>query len=216
MLVLPNNLENLLSRVSSIDNLFRRQLAIGSIITKIFIDNNLHPPVIVGGSVVALYSSELYKTVDLDMKSEYVDQYKFLLKEMGYIQTGKDFYNSVTDSYIEFPSGKMEDSEDHFREFEVEETGFPIIVLGFEDIILDRVSSFVATSDKKSQEWAIRLIGTLYAELDWDYMHKRSNELGILSAVNRLQRRVKYYKGQYEKLLNETSISNQNSRMKLF
>lgn len=193
--------------LKGIEDSFRRQLAIGSIITNIFSYNGLEKPILVGGSVVAIYSAGQYKTVDLDMKAYSVSEYNVILKELGYTKLGKDFYNGELDSYVEFPSGVMEDSMKHVRELIIEETELPLYVLGFEDIIIDRVCSFYATNDQDSKEWALRLMGALYDDIDWSYLHGRSNELGILKITEKLQRNVKRYKRIYELMNNETSAS---------
>lgn len=194
----------LVKSLANLKNIFRRQLAIASVITKIFKYNGLIDPVIVGGSVVALYSQEQYKTVDLDMKSESVEAYTEILSKLGYIKRGKDFFHKELDSYIEFPSGEMQDSWDHMREYIIEETGLPIYVIGFEDLILDRVGSFVSTNDLDSKEWAIRLMGMLYADIDWSYLHKKANRQGTLKVVEKLQREVKRLRKLYQSTREES------------
>jgi hypothetical protein len=182
--------------------MFRRQLAVASVITRIFERNRLFKPILVGGCVVSLYTSEMYKTIDLDMKSEQVDAYTHILIELGYKKQGKDFYHPQLDSYIEFPSGRMEDSMEHVREFIVDETRLPIYTVGFEDLILDRIHSFVATNDQGSKEWALRMMGVLYPSIDWSYLHHRARQLNILKETEKIQRTVKRY-AQIYKLMQE-------------
>lgn len=177
----------------------RRRLCVASVITKSFIERGLNPPVLVGGSAVSLYTRGSYSTVDIDFKSEDVEQYKELMNELGYQRKGKDFYQPMLDSYVEFPSGPMEDSWDRVREIIVKETNLPIYVVGYEDLILDRVMSYNATNDQGSREWALRMMGVLYEHIDWSYLHKRANKLNLLDDVNKIQREVKRYKEIYRK-----------------
>jgi len=180
-----------------ITNITERQLAIGSIITEAFTKNGLLEPIIVGGTVVSLYSTGQYSTVDLDMKSEAVEEYHQIMTEFGYKKFGKDFYHKDLDSYVEFPSGRLEDSWDHIREVIVDSTGLPIYVIGFEDIVLDRLSHFASNGDRNSREWAMRLMGGLYDGIDWSYLHSKAKQLGILEIVEKAQRDVKRYKQLY-------------------
>lgn len=73
----------------------------------------------------------------------------------------------------------------------VPETGLPIVVVGIEDVIFDRTMRFDATKDQDAREWALRMMGIHYDEVDWSYLHRRASELYILDAVNRIQRDVK-------------------------
>jgi len=186
-----------LNQAASIPNELNRRLAVCSVVSKAFADRGLFEPVLVGGTAVALYTKGRYATVDIDLKSEDVDGYKAIMTELGFVKIGKDYYHSAIDIYIEFPSGRMEDSEQHMREMIVPETGLPIVVVGIEDVILDRTMRFDATKDQDAREWALRMMGIHYDELDWSYLHRRAGELRILEVVNRIQRDVKRYKGVY-------------------
>ncbi len=49
-------------------------------------------------------------------------------------------------------------------------------------------------------DWALRLMGVLYEELDWSYLHRRANELYIPKVVEKMQRDVKRYKDVYKQV----------------
>lgn len=200
-----DDIQGLLEKASFIRDDFKRRLAAASIVTKAFSESGLFVPVIVGGTAVSLYTQGKYGTVDIDMKSEQVDEYKTIMEQLGFARVGKDFYHDKLQVYIEFPSGRMEDSEEHFREIIVDETNLPIYVVGYEDIILDRAMKFDATKDQDAREWALRMIGVLYDDIDWSYLHRRAKELYILDVVERMQRDVKRYKGVYRAVRNRSS-----------
>jgi len=199
-----------MNKAAAIENELNRRLAVCSIVTKVFADRGLFEPVLVGGTAVALYTKGRYSTVDIDLKSEDVEGYKAIMTELGFVKVGKDYYNAALDIYIEFPSGRMEDSEHHMREIIVEATGLPVVVVGIEDVVLDRAMRFVATRDQDAREWALRMMGIHYDELDWSYLHRRASELHILDAVNRIQRDVKRYKGVYRTVKEKAEKSGLN------
>ena len=76
--------EGWVDKLKSISNSLRRRLAVCSWITDEFRKRNLFVPILVGGSAVAIYSNGMYATVDLDMKSEQVDDYLPLMLSLGF------------------------------------------------------------------------------------------------------------------------------------
>lgn len=98
--------------------------------------------------------------------------------------------------------------------YQVEETGLYVCVMCVEDIILDRLDSYVATNDGKSKEWVLKLLSGMYPYIDWSYIHKSAHQRGTLKELEKMQRLVKRYEGVYEKMIEETSANRQ--RMDLF
>lgn len=212
----------LLDSAKTVLNDVSRQIMIGSIITKVFMDNHLPAPVLVGGMAVAVYTDGRYASMDLDFKSNTGSE-SHILRNLGFVKIGKDYFNASLNSYVEFPSGNFEDSQEKIRKFEVKETGLPLFLIGIEDLILDRIGSFVATKDLGSEEWAIRLLGAFYAHIDWGYFHKKANSLGMLKQVQRVQGNVKSLRKKYADIQkqaeDETSVASDTStvnRMRLF
>lgn len=187
-----------LAECSTIEDAFVRRLAAASIIINEFKKHDLHAPILVGGTAVAIYSKGQYATVDLDFKSEQVEAYSELMKDLGFTRSGKDFVIKSLGLYVEFPSGAFEDNENLFREVMIEETGLPIYVTGVEDMILDRAMKYDCNGDQSSREWALRMMGTFYEEIDWSYLHSRAHYYNILHIINKIQRDYKRYRHEYD------------------
>lgn len=198
LIKISENVTSLLEMCSLMKDDSSKQLSLASIITKVFVDNGKEPPVIVGGRAVSVYSLGQYGTVDTDMISAESDFCETALTVIGYKRLGKDYYSKEFDSYVEFPSGRLAGSYEKVIEYKVEETELPIYLIGIEDIILDRVDSFVATNDLGSKEWALRLLGGMYPLIDWAYIHKEANVRDTLREFEKLQRTVKRYEKVYK------------------
>lgn len=62
--------------------------------------------VLVGGSVVSLYTKNKYESRDLDFISAADHRrLKGAMAELGFVARGKDFLHSKTDFTVEFPTG---------------------------------------------------------------------------------------------------------------
>lgn len=184
---------NKIQQVNSLANELDKKLFVLSVLTEIFIKNDLVPPVLVGGSAVALYSRGLYSTIDIDMVHSGGDKVFKLLEDLGYKRAGKDWFNPTIESLIEFPSSTLDGSWDRVMLYTTDYSKIDIQVIGLEDLILDRVEAFNSTKDLKSKEWSIRLMLAYYEIIDWSYYHKSANARGFLNTAEKVQRAVKGY-----------------------
>ncbi|MDQ6417897.1 hypothetical protein RB620_00470 [Paenibacillus sp. LHD-117] len=203
--VAPELLE-LFESVKHISDTWRQDLAVASIISKIFEDNQVTVPIVVGGLVVATYTQGLYKTRDIDLIAVNTDFPYRVMEQLGYVRVdSKDCFNPDMNSIVEFPSGKYSGSYERVLEYEVEETGFVIHVQGMEDIILDRIESYSATFDQRSLEWATKMMGAMYDHLDWSYCHSQASQRNIIKEFDDVQHSVKRYKDNYEKMMDKVN-----------
>lgn len=201
------DLLNKWSMCQSIQDNLEKRLAIASIITEAFNENNLPPPIMVGGAAVATYTGGEYGTYDTDFIANLDGQEYEVVSMLGYKRVGKDCYNAALDSLIEFPSGDLDGSRERIFKYEVDSTGLPTYLISLEDLILDRTSSFVSTNDENSKEWALRLMTATYEYLEWSYLHKEAHKRGFLEVVERLQREVKRTRKLYKEMREELSIT---------
>ncbi|WP_214628890.1 DUF6036 family nucleotidyltransferase [Paenibacillus agaridevorans] len=203
--VAPGLLE-LFETVKTISDPWRQDLAVASIISKVFEDNDVTVPIVVGGLVVATYTQGLYKTRDIDLIAVNSDFPYRVMERLGYVKVdSKDCFNPDMNSIVEFPSGRYSGSYDRVLEYEVEETGLVVHVQGMEDIILDRIEAFASTRDQRSLEWATKMIGVMYDHIDWSYCHSQAKERKINQEFEDIQHSVKRYKEDYEKMMNKVN-----------
>jgi len=65
--------------------------------------------------------------------------------------------------------------------------GLEVYVIGIEDLIVDRLNSYVWWKYARDGEWVSQLIKIHSKRIDWKYLKKRCKEEGILSALNKLK-----------------------------
>jgi hypothetical protein len=189
--IVGDHFKKLFLSCTAISEDWKKRLAIASIISKIFEVNSLPLPIIVGGTAVSIYTSGQYATMDIDLISN-IDRIPYLiLEQLGYERHGKDFYHEELISLVEFPSGRLHGDESRTREYLVEETNLAVRIIGIEDLILDRVDSFVASDDHNSREWAMNLMGGMNRVIDWSYIHAEAHIRGIFDPFEKIQRDVK-------------------------
>jgi hypothetical protein len=200
--IIREELKQALLNCANINEAWRKKLAIASVITQAFIDNGGAPPIIVGGMVVSIYSFGQYATEDIDMVTMY-DTFPYeILAELGYSRFGKNNFHKELKSYVEFPSGDLAGDEKRVVKYDIEETGLSVYVLCVEDIILNRLDAYVATNDRNSYEWVLKLLASLYPYIDWSYIHGTAHKRGSLKVLEKVQRLVKRYNRIYEDMEN--------------
>lgn len=192
-----------LKSLSSWEDNLEKKLAVTGILTRAFLANELPAPIVVGGTAVAVYTKGLYSTVDLDLISGNTEEVNEIMSAFGFKKAGKDYFHPEIDMYVEFPSRNLEGNLNMISEYIVDSTTDEIYIIGLEDIILDRVESFVSTNDLNSKEWAMRIMGGMYPHVDWSYLHKEAAERKVLSVLEKLQREVKRYKDLYLEMMND-------------
>lgn len=196
-----------LSRVSDYTEV---RLGVASIITRAFEEFGLEPPVVVGGTAVSLYTLGGYGTVDVDLIVRSDFAVNDIMTDLGFARSGKDYYHPQLNVYVEFPSGEFSGTPERCMIYSVASTTKPLYVIGVEDIILDRIESYVSTHNEDAKEWALRMMAGMYSEIDWSYFHHSAHERGILSQAERIQREYKrYYRKQQE-------LDRQSRKMQMF
>lgn len=169
---------------------WRRKLAVASIVSKVFIDNGLAPPVVVGGTAVQTYSGGEYFSTNTELLSGFQERYD-IMEGLDYSRDDRGFHRRDLDSFIEFQSGEFSGTKDRVVSYLVEETNLQVYLTSLEDIILDRVEAYSFSSCNKSKEWAMSLMGSYCEVLDWSYLHKRAHEKCMLDKLEELQSAVK-------------------------
>jgi len=69
--------------------------------------------------------------------------------------------------------------------------GLDVYIIGIEDLIVDRLNSFVWWKYARDGEWAAELMEIHDKKIDWKYLRKRSREEGTLHALARLRKKKK-------------------------
>jgi len=104
--------------------------------------------VLVGGSVVSIYSDGIYKSGDLDfvLVSMFQKGVREAMEEIGFVQKGSRHYihSDCKHLFIEFPSGFLEIGDDSdIVPDEVQSDEVKIKILSPTDCVKDRLASYI-------------------------------------------------------------------------
>jgi hypothetical protein len=98
-----------------------------------------HPPVLVGGGAVELYSGGAYVTGDLDFAGDVPPEVARRLQEEGFVRKGRHWVHEAGEVFLEFPSSGLDPDE---RAERLTVGGVTVVVLGPEEVIVDRLAAW--------------------------------------------------------------------------
>ena len=145
----------------------RAELA--AIVVQKLAEHGIKNVVLVGGSVVSLYTDNKYATRDLDFVSS--ADHKRLSKamtELGFTIKGKDFVHTETEFTVEFPSGPLGIGDDVpiSPEGVITINGIDVKTLSPTQSVMDRLINFFIYNDRQCLDQAIWIAQKHSIEVD--------------------------------------------------
>jgi predicted nucleotidyltransferase len=130
-------------------------------------------PVLVGGGAVEFYTAGGYATKDMDLALPHGAATDAVFDEFGFTKEGRYWYREDLDLLFEAPAPAGLPGETAPRT-EVEIDGIGVVIIGLEDLILDRLRMWIHGTSEEDGRWARRLV-LLYADrLDWGYLRDKT------------------------------------------
>ncbi len=152
----------------------RRLLALG-LLTKALAPHGIEP-VLVGGGALEFYTAGGYATADIDLALPSGPEVDNAFAELGFTKEGRYWVRDDLELLFEAPAPSGLPGEDASRT-EVQVEGLRVVVLGIEDLLLDRLRAWVHWQSSEDERWARRL-ALLYADrIDWQYLRDRTKHL---------------------------------------
>ena len=114
--------------------------------------------VLVGGSLVSIYTNDKYESRDLDfISSASQNKLAAAMRELGFKVSGKDFLHPNTDFTVEFPAGPLAIGDDVpvIPEGSMEVDGVEIKMLSPTQSVMDRLMWFFSDSDRQCLDQAV-------------------------------------------------------------
>ncbi len=114
--------------------------------------------VLVGGSVVSIYTQNKYESHDLDFISPAAhDRIVAAMSELGFVAKGKYFLHPKTEFTVEFPTGPIGIGDDQPVEPEgrITVNGVEIKLLSPTQSVMDRLISFFVFNDRQCLDQAV-------------------------------------------------------------
>lgn len=153
------------------DRLRRRLVALGALTAR------LAPlgiePILVGGLALEVYTEGGYSTSDVDLALPHTPEVDAAFADLGFAKRGRFWVRPEFDLLFEAPAPAGLPGETAPRT-ELRVDGLRVVVLGVEDLLLDRLRAWVHWKSEEDGRWAARL-ATLYArKLDWAYLRAKA------------------------------------------
>ena len=156
------------------DSRKRRLIALG-LLTKALVPHGIEP-ILVGGGALEFYTAGGYATSDVDLALPSCPEVDAAFADMGFAKEGRYWVRDDLDLLFEAPAPAGLPDESASRT-EVEVDGLRVVVIGIEDLLLDRLRAWVHWQSGEDERWARRL-ALLYGDrFDWQYLRDRTKQV---------------------------------------
>ncbi len=165
--------EDILEKILAVEAPLIRQLLMTGLITKVLEQRGKPAPVLIGGLALSYYTRDVYFTADIDLAYADRDALAQVLKELGFETSGRYWVHRGLDIAVEAPASGLP-GEDAPRETVELDEGLFCVVIGIEDLIVDRLNACKYWKSEVDCEMTELLIARYGKELDWGYLEKKA------------------------------------------
>ena len=194
-MTLSNKIQTLLHQAANTEKKLERQLYVAAAIFGSFEEKGIYA-VLVGGTVVEYYTAGGYTTGDVDMVLPPLEKREIerVMQELGFerFEDYRHWLHPKIPVPVEFPPGPLQIGHLPVQEVnEIEIGKIKLKILRVEDILLDRLIMAQEWKDLQAQAQSEMLMDAHYVKMDWPYVHRKASELGILTLLQKIQKKVK-------------------------
>jgi len=165
------------------DRLRRRLIALGALTVRL--EPQGIEPILVGGCALELYTDGGYGTADVDLALPSGPEVDAAFADLGFQKRGRFWVRPELGLYFEAPAPAGLPGETATRTV-LDLDGLRVVVLGVEDLLIDRLRAWVHWKSDEDGRWAARLAALYARELDRDYLRSRTLDAGERAALDTL------------------------------
>ncbi len=141
-------------------------------------------PVLVGGGAVELYSGGAYRTGDLDFVGTLGEDEERRLEAVGFRRQGRHWIHEEHQLFLEFPSAHLEEGESAAV---IEVGEYSVVVIGLEELIVDRLAAWQFWDSEIDAVNAVRLIQGSAGKIEPDRLRQIAESKGVSPALAALE-----------------------------
>jgi hypothetical protein len=184
------NIKDILAKIGAMEAPLARQLLMAGLITRRLEERGKPAPVLIGGLALSYYTRDVYFTADIDLAYADREALDDVLQELGFAKAGRYWVHRGLDIAVEAPASALP-GEDAPRETVELEEGLSCIIIGLEDLIIDRMNACKHWKSEVDCEMTELLIARYGKEIDWGYLEKKAAlpENGTLADLRALRER---------------------------
>jgi hypothetical protein len=167
------NISDILAKIGATERPLARQLLMTGLITRRLAEKGKPAPVLIGGLALSYYTREVYFTADIDLAYADREALDEVLQELGYVRKGRYWVHTGLEIAVEAPAAGLA-GEDAQRETVELEGGLFCVIIGLEDLIIDRMNACKHWKSEIDCEMTELLIARYGREIDWAYLEKKA------------------------------------------
>jgi hypothetical protein len=167
------NIKDILAKIGKTQGPLARQLLMTGLITRRLAEKGKPAPVLIGGLALSYYTREVYFTADIDLAYADREALDEVLRELGYVRKGRYWVHAGLDIAVESPAAGLAGEEAPLETVELEE-GLFCVIIGLEDLIIDRMNACKHWKSEIDCEMVELLIARYGGEIDWTYLEKKA------------------------------------------
>jgi predicted nucleotidyltransferase len=172
--------------VAERDPMRRRLLALGALTARLAPEGI--EPILGGGCALEVYTDGGYTTSDVDLALPHSPAVDRAFEDLGFEKRGRFWVRMEPELLFEAPAPAGLPGETAPRT-ELSVDGLRVIVLGVEDLLIDRLRAWVHWKSDEDGRWASRLVSLYRSEMDWAYLRaKVEADDGERAALERLEK----------------------------
>ena len=164
----------------------RRLLALG-LLTGLLAPHGIEP-ILVGGGALEFYTAGGYATKDMDLALPAAPEVDAAFAALGFDKEGRYWVHADLDLLFEAPAPAGLPGENAPRT-EVEIGGLRVVIIGIEDLLIDRLRAWVHWKSDEDGRWTRRLALLYPDRIDWRYVRERTGDIPEeAEALSKLER----------------------------
>jgi hypothetical protein len=167
------NIDEILKKIRDLQSPLARQLTMVGLITRVLEEKGKPAPILIGGLALAYYSREVYFTSDIDLAYADREALDAALTSLGFVKKGRYWVQNELDIAVEAPAGSLVGEEAPVETVELE-GGLRCVILGVEDLVIDRMNACKHWKSEIDCEMAEILIARYKEDMDWAYLERKA------------------------------------------
>ncbi|HEY9205626.1 MAG TPA: DUF6036 family nucleotidyltransferase [Candidatus Methanoperedens sp.] len=171
-----------MKKISSIENLVDRKIYFMGLLTQEAEKRHVRP-VVVGGSAVDFYTEGIYPSHDIDLVSNRKIISEILENVFNFKPSGRHWINEQIGLSVEIPGSSLAGDKDKITVIRI--GNLKVYVIGFEDLIIDRLNACVHWKSQTDCNQAQYIIRYYRNRLDFEYLEKKAKDEGILKILRK-------------------------------
>lgn len=170
----------------------RKTLGVLAVLT-----NELRPtgikPILVGGRALEFYTLGGYATKDIDLVISGREEAKTILAAMGFLRRPgeRHWYHEELDLAVEIPDEHLAGSLEKVTTVEID--GWEVLIIGVEDLIIDRLAAAKFWRSPADARWAAKLLALHAQEIDLKYLQKAAHQERVADVLIEAIKQSKVY-----------------------